>query len=119
MTTVGEVILNYKVAGCPDRFRDERPADTKDAEETNCDNLLDFWEDIPVAIVSVAVFDRYCDVRKKKIKKKGCSGTGPLIWSRTPFGTHFCGRAAANSSRKFLYPGDGHDITRAKSEALP
>jgi hypothetical protein len=73
-TAVGEVILNYKDAGCPDRFRDERPADTKKAEEINCDNLLEFWEDIPVAIVSVAVFDRYCDARKKKIKKKGCSG---------------------------------------------
>jgi hypothetical protein len=74
MTTVGEVILNYREAGCPDRFRDERPADTKAAEETNCDNLLEFWEDIPVAIVSVAVFDRYCDTRKKTITKKGCSG---------------------------------------------
>jgi hypothetical protein len=74
MTQVGEVILNYKEAGCPDRFRDERPADTKSAEETNCDNLLEFWESIPVAIVSVAVFDRYCDARKKRILKKGCSG---------------------------------------------
>lgn len=74
MTTVGEVILNYKEAGCPDRFRDQRPDDTKEAEETNCDNLIDFWEDIPVAIVSVALFDRFCDARKKKIKKKGCSG---------------------------------------------
>ncbi len=74
MTTVGEVILNYKEAGCPDRFRDERPADTKEAEETNCDNLLEFWEDIPVAIIRTALFDRFCDARKRKIKKKGCSG---------------------------------------------
>lgn len=73
-TTVGEVILNYKEAGCPDRFRQERPTDTQKAEETNCDKLLEFWEDIPVAVVSVAVFDRFCDTRKKSISKKGCSG---------------------------------------------
>ena len=73
-TTVGEIILNYKSGGCLDRFRDERPADTKEAEETNCDNLLDFWEDIPVAVFRVALCDQFCDARKKKIKKKGCTG---------------------------------------------
>jgi hypothetical protein len=72
--TVGEVVLNYQEAGCPDRFRQERPEDTGDAEDVNCQKLLEFWESIPVACVTIAAFDRYYDWRVGQINQKRGSG---------------------------------------------
>jgi hypothetical protein len=73
-TTVGEVILNYDAADCPDRFRQDRPVATRDAEKGYCAKLMEFFATILVALVSIAVFDRYYDFRKKQISKAGCSG---------------------------------------------
>jgi hypothetical protein len=125
-TTVGEVILNYEAAGGPDRFRQDRPLATREAEKGYCAKLIEFFATILVALVSIAVFDRYYDWRKKQITKAGCSGNrtvdlelntlrNAFLWacpcelvSQIPLGGHwpkYTSGKSVHHSRTFSIPG--------------
>jgi len=66
---VGKVIRKYQADEFPDQHRQKRPARMYALEKRNCENLLKFWERLPVEEVTLANCDRYHDWRCKKVKR--------------------------------------------------
>ncbi len=66
--TVGEIISRYQTDGYLDKNLNGRTGGTLVEETRNCGKLLEFWNDIPVNLVTDAVCDRYRDWRIKSVR---------------------------------------------------
>jgi len=68
-STVADVIHKYQTDSYLDRDLQPRPPVTLADEERHCNNLLKFWENVAVEIVTDATCDKYRDWRKNRVQQ--------------------------------------------------
>jgi len=57
--TMGQVIALYRKDGCPDKWKQKRTGDNLHDELSNCDRLMEFWENILVEDSGPAECDNF------------------------------------------------------------